>query len=71
VTSFHEIAVPHKDIYDGNLKLDTYATKLWGVFSDQGPEEYRDSKTFFQKTYPTENLEEIISSVHSRLDGGG
>jgi len=70
MASFHEITVPHKDIYEGRLTLETYAAKLWDVFNNEGPEEYRDSKIFFQRTYPTKNLEKILDSVRSRLDGG-
>ena len=70
MSSFHEIAIPHKDIYEGKLTLETYAAKLWDVYNDEGPEDYRDSKIFFQRTFETKNLEKIIKSVKSRLDGG-
>jgi len=69
--SFHEIAVPHKDIYEGNFTLETYAAKLWDVYNNEGPDEYRDPKTFFKRTYETKNLEKIIKSVKNRLDGKG
>ena len=69
MVSFHQIAIPHKDIYEGKLTLETYAANLLDVFNDDGPIEYRDSKTFFQRTYSTKNLEKIIESVKSRLDG--
>lgn len=68
--SFHEIAVPHKDIFEGNLTLETYAAKLWDVFNNIGPEEYRDSKIFYQRTFKTKSIENIVQSVKSRLDGG-
>lgn len=68
--SFHQIAVPHRDIHEGKFTLETYAAKLWDVFNDEGPDEYRDSTTFFQRTYPTKNLRQVIDSVKSRLNGG-
>ena len=68
--AFHEISVPHRDILEGKLTLETYAAKLWDVFNNEGPEEYRDPKIFFQRTYKTKNLEKILKSVKSRLDGG-
>lgn len=68
--AFHEISVPHKDILEGRLTLETYAAKLWDVFNNEGPEEYRDSIIFFQRTFKTKNLEKILKSVKSRLDGG-
>jgi len=67
--SFHQIAVPHRDIHEGKFTLETYAAKLWDVFNDEGPDEYRDSATFFQRTYPTKNLRQVIDSVKSRLSG--
>ncbi len=70
MANFPEIAVPHTDIYEGKLTLETYAANLWDVFNDEGPSEYRDPKTFFQRTYPTKNLTKILDSVKSRLDGG-
>jgi len=69
--SFHEIAVPHKDIYEGKFTLETYAAKLWDVYNDDGPDEYKDPKTFFKRTYETKNIEKIIKSVKDRLDGKG
>ena len=70
MNSFHQVSVPHKDIYEDRLTLETYAAKLSDVFNNEGPEEYRDSRTFFQRTYPTKNLEKILDSVKSRLEGG-
>ena len=69
--AFHEIAVPHKDIYEGNFTLETYAAKLWDVFNNEGPDEYKDSKTFYKRTFETKNLEKIIKTVKNRLDGKG
>lgn len=68
--SFHQIAIPHKDIYNGKLTLETYAAKLWDVFNDEGPSEYRDPTTFFQRTYSTKNLQQVLDSVKLRLEGG-
>ena len=70
MTSFTEIAIPHKDIFDGKFTLETYAAKLWDVYNDEGPQEYRDSKIFFQRTFETKNLQKVIDSVKSRLEGG-
>lgn len=69
MVSFHEKAVPHKDIYEGKQASEIYAAKLWDVFNDEGPDEYSDSKTFFQRTYPTKNLDKILNSVKARLKG--
>jgi hypothetical protein len=68
---FHTIAVPHKDILDGKLTMDVFAADLWEVSQDRGPDEYRDSETFFRKTYETEGLQNILTVVHKRLQGKG
>ncbi len=48
---FHTIAVPHRDILEGRLTLDVFAADLWEVFKGQAPDEYKDTKQFFEKTY--------------------
>ena len=67
--AFHEIAVPHKDILSQNFSGEVYAAKLWDVYHKRGSDEYKDSKTFFEKTYLTDNLKQILNSVKDRLDG--
>ena len=57
MTSFHTIAVPHKDILDGKLTLDVFAADLWEVNQERGPDEYKDAETFCQKTYVTQGEE--------------
>ena len=68
---FHTIAVPHSDILDGKLTMDVFAADLWEVSQDRGPDEYRDSETFFRKTYETEGLQNILTMVRKRLQGKG
>ena len=67
--AFHEIAVPHKDILSGNFSSEVYAASLWDVYKGSGPDVYADSKTFFDKTYITDNLKHILDSVEARLAG--
>ena len=69
--AFHEIAIPHKDILSQNFSSEVYAAKLWDVYNKRGSDEYKDSKTFFEKTYLTDNLKQILDSVKDRLDGKG
>ena len=44
---------------------------VWEVTKNRGPDEYRDSDTFFRKTYMTEGLKNILSMVNQRLSGKG
>ncbi|MCX5850425.1 MAG: DUF499 domain-containing protein [Deltaproteobacteria bacterium] len=69
--AFHTIAVPHKDILEGNLTMDVFAADLWQVSRNRGPDEYKDSDLFFGKTYLTQGLENLLTIVEKRLKGKG
>ena len=69
--AFHEVAVPHRDILSGNFSSEVYAASLWDVYKGRGPDVYADAKTFFDKTYITYNLSQILDSVGTRLAGRG
>ncbi|GLI53725.1 ATP-binding protein [Thermodesulfovibrio yellowstonii] len=70
MTAFTEIAIPHRDILEGRFTLDAYASDLWEVVKGTAPEEYRDRETFFDRTYETEGLKQIVQSAENRLKGG-
>lgn len=69
--AFHTVAVPHQDILDGKLTMDVFAADLWEVSKNRGPDEYRDAKRFFDKTYRTEGLSNLLAVVQKRLEGNG
>jgi hypothetical protein len=71
MNSFHTIAVPHKDILEGRLTMDVFAADLWDVFNKRGTDEYKDADTFFEKTYITEGLQNLLDIVQQRLNGKG
>ncbi len=71
VRAFHTIAIPHDDILEGRLTMDVFAADLWEVFQGRAPDEYQDPARFFQKTYPTEGLTNLLAVVEKRLSGGG
>ena len=71
MTAFHTIAVPHEDILAGRLTLDVFAADLWEVHKGRAPDEYRDPTRFFQKTYQTEGLSNLLAVVEKRLRGEG
>ena len=68
---FHTIAIPHKDILEGKYEMDMYAAKLGDVAKGRGLEEYRDSDTFFERTYETQGLKNIIETVENRVKKRG
>ena len=71
MTPFHTIAVPHRDILEGRLTLDVFAADLWEVFRGAALDEYKDPTQFFQKTYQTDGLKNLLSIVEGRLKGQG
>ncbi|QAV33174.1 Predicted ATPase, AAA+ superfamily [Fervidobacterium changbaicum] len=68
---FHTVTIPHKDIIEGRLTMDVFAADLSEVSQNKGHEEYRDPDIFFQKTYLTEGLKNLLSIVEKRLKGLG
>jgi len=68
---FHTIAIPHKDILEGRLTMDIFAADLWEAYHNRGPEEYKDPSTFFEKTYLTQGLENLLQVIQKRLEGKG
>jgi len=71
VRAFHTIAIPHDDILEGRLTMDVFAADLWEVYQGRAPDEYQDPERFFQKTYLTEGLENLLAVVEKRLKGQG
>ncbi|RKX74517.1 MAG: AAA family ATPase [Spirochaetes bacterium] len=68
---FHTIAIPHQDILEGRLTMDVFAADLWQVVNNRGPDEYKDAETFFNKTYVTQGLDNLLTVVKKRLEGKG
>lgn len=68
---FHTIAIPHDDILGGRLTMDVFAADLWEVYKGRSAEEYQDPTQFFQKTYVTAGLTNLLDVVHKRLQGSG
>lgn len=71
MNAFHTIAVPHRDILEGRLTMDVFAADLWEVFKGRGPDEYKDEKQFFKRTYMTEGLTNLLNTIGQRLQGKG
>lgn len=71
VKPWHQVAVPHRDIREGKFDESVFAADLSDVVADRGPIEYRDAETFFRKTYPTQGLLKLLSTVLSRLAASG
>jgi len=68
---FYTVTVPHKDIIEGKLTLDVFAADLWEVYKERSPLEYRDKQIFFEKTFITQGMDNIMNVVEKRLKGDG
>lgn len=68
---FLTIATPHKDVLQGTPTFDVFAADLWEVFQKRASPEYQDSDIFFQKTYLTAGLKNLLDAAEKRLKGKG
>jgi predicted AAA+ superfamily ATPase len=68
---WREVITPHPDIASGRYQQAEFAADLWEVYKDRGSDEYRLPTDFFQRTYLTEGLKELLSGALQRLSGTG
>ena len=66
---WRELVMPHQDVASGRYQQAEFAADLWQVFLDEGSDEYRDPTEFFQRTYLTEGLKQLLTGALQRLSG--
>lgn len=64
-----QVCTPHEDILEGRFDQSVFAADLGDVINGKGPKDYQDAALFFEKTYVTVGLQELISTVLKRLTG--
>ena len=64
-----KVAVPHKDVMSGTLKQSEFAADLARVAEHSATPEYQDAVQFFERTYITEGMRDLLVSVARRLKG--
>lgn len=64
-----QVTTPHKDIRDGRPSEAIFAADLGDVVYGKAPLEYKDASIFFEKTYLTKGLKNLLENVLSRLSG--
>ena len=66
-----ESCTPHDDVLSGTLSENEFAAKLSDVVfrPDETPEIYGDPDTFFEKTYPTDGLQDLLTLLAKRYVG--
>jgi Predicted ATPase (AAA+ superfamily) len=68
--AWHEVIKPREDILSGELNEAIFAANLADVLQGRAPLEYRDPAHFFQQTYPTQGLVNLLATVAKRLASG-
>lgn len=64
-----QVTTPHRDIIEGRFDESIFAADLGNVILGKAPVEYMDGAMFFQKTYITKGLEELLTAIWKRLSG--
>lgn len=68
---WREIAVPHEDVHKGTFVQAEFAADITRVHDGSATAEYQDPVLFFQRTFITEGMEALLTSVARRLAGQG
>jgi len=68
---WREIAVPHRDVLEGTFQQAEFAADLMAVHQGKANPTYQDPTAFFQRTFITEGMRLLLTSVAQRLNGGG
>jgi len=71
IKPWREIAKPHKDVLEGTFKQSEFAADISLVASGKAPAEYQDAEKFFARTFITEGMRLLLTSVVQRLSGLG
>jgi predicted AAA+ superfamily ATPase len=66
---WREIAVPHSDVLNGTFQQAEFAADLNAVNNGDAPIVYQDAASFFQRTFITEGMRLLLTSVARRLNG--
>ena len=66
---WRQVVTPHADIRQGKFDSSVFAADLGEVLAGRGAVDYRDSTTFFQKTYLTDGLTKLLIDMMQRLAG--
>jgi hypothetical protein len=69
--AWRDIAIPHQDVLKGTFKQSEFAADLSQVHLGKASEEYQNPALFYQRTYITEGMRLLLTSVIQRLSGKG
>lgn len=68
---WREIAVPHPDVLEGTFQQSEFAADITAVHTGKATREYQDAAAFVERTFITEGMRLLLTSVARRLNGQG
>src|ERR1700723_367235 len=68
---WREVAVPHPDVLEGTFLQSEFAADITAVHTGKASPEYQDATAFFERTFITEGMGLLLTSVAKRLNGQG
>ncbi len=68
---WREIITPHPDVASGRYQQAEFAADLAQVYRGEGSDEYREPRSFFQRTFVTEGLRLLLVGALRRLTNTG
>nr|WSZ14114.1 DUF499 domain-containing protein [Streptomyces canus] len=66
---WREVLTPHRDVQRGDFNASEFAADLWRVARGEGAAEYTEPEEFFQRTFLTEGLKELLTKSLRRIGG--
>ena len=63
--------MPHPDVLEGTFQQSEFAADITAVRTGKATREYQDAGAFFQRTFITEGMRLLLTSVAKRLNGKG
>ena len=66
---WREIAKPHTDVLRGTFQQSEFAADLTRVYKGEASAEYQDAEKFFERTYLTGGMKDLVVTVARRMSG--
>jgi predicted AAA+ superfamily ATPase len=66
---WREVVVPHPDVLEGTFQQAEFAADLTAVRGGRARREYQDPAAFFERTFITEGMGQLLTQVAQRLNG--
>ena len=63
--------MPHADVLKGTFQQSEFAADLTAVHTGKATREYQDAAAFYERTFITEGMGRLLTSVARRLNGQG